>query len=78
MVFSKFNGGEIIRDEGTAVGLSPTMLGVMLSDGSKVYFKRKNGWGIGKSKYWRLVYFERDKYVHEQGKPGVEYKFKKV
>lgn len=78
VVFSKFNGGQIIRDEGVAIGLSPSLLGVLLSDGTKAYFRRKNGWGVGKSKFWRLVYFERDKYVHGQEKQGVEYKFKKV
>lgn len=76
--FAKFNGGVIVRCDGVAVGISNTYLGVVLEDGSKVYFKRKNGWGIGKSKFWRLSIHERDKYVHSDQPSGTSFRFKSV
>ena len=74
--FAKFNGGVIVRSQGIAVGLSNTYLGVVLGDGSKVYFKRKNGWGIGKSKYWRLSIHEREKYVFSDQPSGLSFRFR--
>ena len=76
--FAKFNGGVIAREEGIALGMTEMFIGVRTLDDQKVYFRRRNGWGIGVSKHWRLSIHERDKYVHDQEKPGVEYKFKKV
>ena len=74
--FARFNGGVIIRDEGYAVGINNNYLAVELNDGTKVYFRRKNGWGIGKSKYWRLNFYEREKYVHVDQPSGSKLRFR--
>lgn len=74
--FAKFNGGIIIRSEGTLFGIGKEFIGIKLEDGSNVYFRRKNGWGVGISKYWRLSIFEREKYVYGQMKSGLKLRFK--